>query len=78
MARSIRVSDRLYRHANAASAQQHRSLAQQVEHWAELGRALDNAGVTATQVQALLGSDTRKRDRALLKLGVWSNRSGCT
>ena len=70
MARSIRVSDVLYEQANTASALQHRSLAQQVEHWAALGRAVEVAGVTAAQVQALLGTDLRQRERALLELGL--------
>jgi len=35
MAKSIRVSDRLYSLAEATSQQLHRSLAQQVEHWAD-------------------------------------------
>ena len=70
MARSIRVSDLLYEQANTASALQHRSLAQQVEHWAALGRALEVVGVTAAQVQGLLGADLRQRERALLELGL--------
>ena len=68
MARSIRVSDGLYRQASAASALQHRSLAQQVEHWAELGLVLEGSGVTTAQVEALLGADLRRRERTMLKL----------
>ena len=75
MARSVRVSDRLYRHATSVSKLQHRSLAQQVEHWAMLGRALDAAGVTTAQVQALLGDDLRQRERTLLKLGLVEQES---
>ena len=53
----------------------HRSLAQQIEHWAALGRALEAAGVTMPQVLALLGSDLRARERVLLKLGLASPES---
>ena len=46
MAKSIRVSHRLYSLAEATSQRLHRLLAQEVEHWAELGRALEAAGIT--------------------------------
>ena len=75
MAKSIRVSDRLYLLAEAASQQLHRSLAQQVEHWADLGRALEAAGVTTTQVQDILGGDLRARERLMLKLGLAEQES---
>jgi hypothetical protein len=70
MAKSIRVSERLYSLAEATSHQMHRSLAQQVEHWAELGRALEAAGVTTSQVLDILGDDLRARERVMLKLGL--------
>jgi hypothetical protein len=72
---SIRVSDRLYRLAEAASQQLHRSLAQQVEHWADLGRALEAAGVTTTQVLDILSGDLRARERLMLKLGLAEQES---
>jgi ParD-like antitoxin of type II bacterial toxin-antitoxin system len=70
MAKSIRVSDRLYSLAEATSQKVHRSLAQQVEHWAELGRALEAAGITTAQVLDILGGDLRARERLMLKLGL--------
>lgn len=70
MAKSIRVSDQLYSLAETTSRQVHRSLAQQVEHWAELGRALEAAGVTTAQVLDILGGDLRARERVMLKLGL--------
>lgn len=70
MAKSIRVSDRLYGLAEDASQQLHRSLAQQVEHWAELGRALEAAGITTAQVLDILKGDLRARERLMLKLGL--------
>jgi hypothetical protein len=75
VAKSIRVSDRLYRFAEATCQHLHRSLAQQVEHWAELGRALDAAGVTTAQVLDILGGDLRARERLMLKLGLAEQES---
>ena len=75
MAKSIRVSDRLYSLAEATSRTVHRSLAQQVEHWAELGRALEAAGITTAQVLDILGGDLRARERLMLKLGLASQES---
>ena len=70
MAKSIRVSDQLYALAEATSQHVHRSLAQQVEHWAELGRALEAAGVTTAQVLDILSGNLRARERLMLKLGL--------
>jgi hypothetical protein len=75
MAKSIRVSDRLYSLAEATSQQVHRSLAQQVEHWAELGRALEAAGVTTAQVLDILNGNLRARERLMLKLGLAEQES---
>jgi hypothetical protein len=75
MAKSIRVSDRLYQLADTTSRKVHRSLAQQVEHWAELGRALEAAGVTTAQVLDILGGDLRARERLMLKLGLAKQES---
>jgi ParD-like antitoxin of type II bacterial toxin-antitoxin system len=70
MAKSIRVSDQLYALAEATSQRVHRSLAQQVEHWAELGRALEAADVTTAQVLDILSGNLRARERLMLKLGL--------
>ena len=75
MAKSIRVSDRLYLLAEETSQRVHRSLAQQVEHWAELGRALEAAGVTTAQVLEILSGDLRARERLMLKLGLSDQES---
>jgi hypothetical protein len=75
MPKSIRVSDRLYSLADATSQTMHRSLAQQVEHWAELGRALEAAGVTTAQVLDILGGNVRARERLMLKLGLAEQES---
>jgi hypothetical protein len=75
MAKSVRVSDQFYELANAASTGAHRSLAQQIEYWAALGRAIEAAGVTTEQIQRMLGGDLRARERAMLKLGLASPES---
>jgi len=70
MAKSIRISDDLYKLADSARGSAHRSLAQQIEYWAALGRAIEAAGVTTEQVQRVIKGDLRARERALLKLGL--------
>ena len=44
MAKSIRISDDLYEIATTEAVLMHRSLAQQVKHWAALGQALEASG----------------------------------
>jgi hypothetical protein len=75
MAKSIRVSDQLYTLAEATSQRVHGSPAQQVEHWAELGRALELAGVTTVQVVDILSGNLRARERLMLKLGLAEQES---
>jgi hypothetical protein len=70
MPKSVRVSDDLYELADAASSSAHRSLAQQIEYWAALGRAIEAAGVTTAQAQHVIKGDRRARERVLLKLGL--------
>jgi ParD-like antitoxin of type II bacterial toxin-antitoxin system len=70
MAKSVRVSDDLYELADSASTSTHRSLAQQIEYWAALGRAIEAAGITTVQAQQVIEGDRRARERALLKLGL--------
>lgn len=52
-----------------------RSIAQQIEHWAGLGAALESAGVTHDQLRKVLGGDQRVRDRVMMKLGLASQES---
>jgi hypothetical protein len=70
MAKSVRVSDELYKLADSACASAHRSLAQQIEYWAALGRAIEAAGVTTNQIRQILDGDLRARERVMLKLGL--------
>ena len=46
MSNSLRVSSALFEAAASAGAALDRSTAQQVEHWARLGRALEQQGLT--------------------------------
>jgi len=75
MAKSIRISDSLYSLAESTAEKVHRSLAQQVEHWAQLGRAIEMTGVTTAQVLELLDGDLRARERLMLKLGLAKQES---
>jgi len=75
MAKSIRISDSLYSLAESTAEKVHRSLAQQVEHWAQLGRAIETTGVTTAQVLELLHGDLRARERLMLKLGLAKQES---
>ncbi len=52
-----------------------RSIAQQLEHWAKLGAALEMAGVTQDQVRRILGGDARIRERVFMKLGLATQES---
>jgi hypothetical protein len=75
MPKSIRVSDQLYEIAESSSQAMHRSLAQQLEHWATLGRAVEAAGVTTAQIEQVLAGDLRARERLMLKLGLADQES---
>ena len=70
MAKSVRISDSLYNDAEATAQKMHRSLAQQVEHWASIGRTVEDSGVTAAQMIAILNGDLRAIERAMLKMGM--------
>lgn len=68
--RSIRISDELFDLARDESGVMSRSIAQQLEHWAKIGAALEQAGVTQEQVRRILGGDMRVRERVFMKLGL--------
>ena len=55
--KSIRVSDALFEKAQASAEVHSRSIAQQVEHWARLGAALEASNPGARDIEKLL---TRK------------------
>lgn len=56
MAQSIRISDELYSLAQATGKALQRPIAQQMEHWARLGAALEAAGISSTAAMELLGA----------------------
>ncbi len=68
--KSIRIGDEWYAQVQQEAALMSRSIAQQLEHWARMGAALEAAGVTQDQVRAILGGDLRVRERAFMKLGL--------
>ena len=68
--KSIRISDDAYALAQQEAALMSRSIAQQLEHWARLGAALELAGVTQDQLRRILGGDLRTRERVFMKLGL--------
>lgn len=53
---SIRAGAEIFKAAREASALMSRSSAQQIEHWARIGAALEACGLTVGQVTALLQS----------------------
>ena len=73
--KSIRIADQWYAQVQQEAALMSRSIAQQLEHWARIGAALESAGVTQDQVRAILGGDLRVRERAFMKLGLTSQAS---
>lgn len=68
MAKSIRISDDLYELAAAQARLMNRSLAQQFEHWASLGQALEQAGDLAAVQQTSL-AHLHERDRLAVRQG---------
>lgn len=68
MAKSIRISDELYDIALHAGEAMDRSLAQQMEHWARMGAALDAAGITFEQRLRLLQGHAGVHEQVLRAL----------
>jgi len=69
MTKSIRISDDLHALAQNASEALGRSLAQQMEHWARLGAALEAAGLTAPVAMELLGRGIQADEFVGMALG---------
>jgi hypothetical protein len=74
MARSIRISDDFYDIALHAGEAMGRSLAQQLEHWARMGAALDAAGVTFEQTVRLLQGRADTHGKLLSVLNAAGDR----
>lgn len=61
MSQTIRISDSLHALAQREAELMSRTVAQQLEHWARLGLALEASGVTASQVRHLLDLELGRR-----------------
>lgn len=51
---SIRINERLFQAAQSSGALLSRSAAQQVEHWARIGAAVEASGLSVAAITALL------------------------
>ncbi|RTQ32934.1 hypothetical protein EJP69_19740 [Variovorax gossypii] len=69
MAQSIRVSDELYSLAQSTGQALGRPIAQQMEHWARLGAALEAAGISAASAMHLLGAKGSADELVSVALG---------
>jgi len=58
---SIRISAELHQRAQRRGKVLSRSAAQQVEHWARLGAAIDESGLSVGELVELLRADTTAR-----------------
>jgi hypothetical protein len=56
---SVKLPATLVAHAREAAHTMRRSVASQVEYWATLGRALEHAGLTTSDSQALIARQER-------------------
>jgi hypothetical protein len=69
MAQSIRISNELYSLAQATGKALQRPIAQQMEHWARLGAALEAAGISSTAAMQLLGARSTADELVSVALG---------
>lgn len=60
---SIRVGAEIFNTAREAGALMSRSSAQQIEHWARIGAALEACGLTVGQAALLLKSHTEEQTK---------------
>src|SRR4051794_13986173 len=68
MAKSIRISDDLYDMAATEAALMHRSLAQQIEHWAAIGQAVEAAD-DLPEIRHAVVAHMRARDHERVRRG---------
>jgi len=61
---SIRIGAELFRTAQEQGTLMSRSAAQQVEHWARIGAALEASGVSVAQLSELLQAGMAKQGKA--------------
>jgi CxxC motif-containing protein (DUF1111 family) len=74
---SIRVNTKLFEQARAAGQVLSRSAAQQIEHWSNIGAALEAAGLTVAQATELLTANGRAKSatEAALWMGKRARQS---
>ncbi|HVH44094.1 MAG TPA: hypothetical protein VM925_17205 [Labilithrix sp.] len=68
MAKSIRISDDLYDMAATEAVLMHRSLAQQIEHWAAIGQAVEASG-DLPKIRSVVVAHMRARDHERVRRG---------
>jgi hypothetical protein len=68
MAKSVRISDDLFSMARMEAAMMHRSVAQQIEHWAAIGQALEASG-EMDDIRSYSISHMRARDHDRVRTG---------
>lgn len=68
MAKSIRISDDLYEMAATEAVLMHRSLAQQIEHWAAIGQAVEASG-DLPEIRSAAVAHMRARDHERVRRG---------
>jgi hypothetical protein len=68
MAKSIRISDDLYEMAATEAVLMHRSLAQQIEHWAAIGQAVE-ASRDLPDIRSAAVAHMRARDHERVRRG---------
>lgn len=68
MAKSIRISDDLYDMAATEAPLMHRSLAQQIEHWAAIGQAVEASG-DLPEIKSAAIAHMRARDHERVRRG---------
>lgn len=68
MAKSVRISEDLYDMAATEAALMHRSLAQQIEHWAALGQAVE-ARAEGDELRSAIIEHMRSRDHERVRRG---------
>lgn len=73
MAKSIRISDDLYEMASLEAKLMHRSLAQQIEHWAAIGQAIEASG-EFDDIRSYTLSHMRARDHDRVRRGKVTSR----
>jgi hypothetical protein len=71
---SIRVNAELFEHAREAGEILSRSAAQQIEHWAKIGAALEAERLTVAQATELLMAHGRAKPGTQAEAALWTGK----